>query len=69
MNQTITIDIINDKAIELLEDLEQKKLIRFHKEKIASENIDWISKYKGAMTKQPLKKINKQLDDLRLGWE
>jgi len=27
------------------------------------------ARYKGAMTKQPLNEVDKQLDDLRNGWE
>jgi len=68
MIQTVTIDIINDKALKLLQDLELLQLIRLHKEK-KTEVIDQVSKYKGAMTKQPLKDIEKQLFDLRDEWE
>jgi len=68
MIQTVTIDIINDKALKLLQDLELLQLIRLHKEK-KTEVTDQASKYKGAMTKQPLKDIEKQLFDLRDGWE
>ena len=31
--QTLTIDIINDQAVSLIQDMEQKKLIRVRKEK------------------------------------
>ncbi len=68
MIQTVTIDIINDKALKLLQDLELLQLIRLHKEK-KTEVIDQASKYKGAMTKQPLEDIENQLNDLRDGWE
>lgn len=68
--QTITIDIINNKAIRLLQDLELLQLIRMRKEKTqATTNINWAAKYKGAMTKQPLTDINNQLNELRNGWE
>jgi len=68
---TLTIDVLNDKALNLLKDLELLKIIRVRKDKKAvnsgSENL--IAKYKGAMTRQPLREIDKQLDDLRSEWE
>jgi len=52
--QTVTIDIINSKALKLLQDLELLKLIRLRKEKKSVVEIpnEWSSKYKGAMSKQ-----------------
>lgn len=68
--QTITIDIINNKAIRLLQDLELLQLIRMRKEKTQpAPGSNWASKYKGAMTKQPLADIESQLNELRNGWE
>lgn len=70
MIQTITIDIINDKAVRLLQDLELLQLIRLRKEKeqpATAEN--WAMKYKGAMQKQPLHEIDDQLKNLRNEWE
>lgn len=66
--RTITIDIINEKAIHLLQDLELLKLIRLRKEKAGQKNPDW-GKYKGAMSKQPISEIDQQLNDLRNEWE
>lgn len=68
--ERITIDIINKKAIRLLLDLELLQLIRIRKEKAQpSAAINRASKYKGAMTKQPLTDIDSQLNELRNGWE
>lgn len=68
--RTIRIDIINEKVLNLLRDLELLKLIRLRndspEEKIA--DIDW-SKYIGAMAKQPLNEIDQQLKGLRNEWE
>jgi hypothetical protein len=68
--RTITIDIINEKALNLLRDLEQLKLIRLRKEGSVEipSTMDW-SKYKGAMSKQPLNEISQQLNELRDEWE
>lgn len=67
--KTITIDIINEKAIHLLQDLELLKLIRIRKEKAGQNNgTDW-GRYKGAMSKQPITEIDQQLNELRSEWE
>lgn len=67
---TVTVDIINEKAMKLLEDMELLQLIRVHTEiKEHSNNKNWITKYKGAMTKQPLPEVDAQLKELRDGWE
>lgn len=65
--QTLKVDIINDKALSLLKDLELLQLIRLHDEEISSP-IDY-SKYKGAMTKESVVEVDDQLQNLREGWE
>ncbi|MBS1751891.1 MAG: hypothetical protein JST63_18475 [Bacteroidetes bacterium] len=68
--QTITIDILNSKAVKLLQDLEYLQLIRMHREnKQPVTAINWADKYKGAMTKESLTDIDNQLNELRNGWE
>ncbi|MCF8292403.1 MAG: hypothetical protein K9I70_01215 [Chitinophagaceae bacterium] len=68
--QTVTIDILNTKVVRLLQDLELMQLIRLRKDKMKTTNLNIeISKYKGAMTKQPLSEIDKQLSELRNEWE
>lgn len=68
--QTLTIDIINEKAVKLIQDMELLKLIRVRKEKPQqNEPLKWAAKYKGAMQKQPLKEVDSQLNDLRSSWE
>lgn len=68
--QTITIDVINKKALMLLKDLELLQLIRMRKEReFQRTSIDWATKYKGAMTKQPMIDIDRQLNELRNEWE
>lgn len=68
--RTITVDIISKEALDHLKDLEKKFLIRLH-EDCQPENqpkIDW-SKFKGAMSKEPVEKINHMLHELRSEWE
>jgi hypothetical protein len=69
--QTIIIDILNNKAVRLLHDLELLQLIRVRKEKSATDKsiVDWAAKYKGAMTKQPISDTDRQLNELRNEWE
>ncbi|AYD47319.1 hypothetical protein [Arachidicoccus soli] len=68
--ETVTIDILNSKAVRLLHDLELLQLIRVRKEKSQTETqINWSEKYKGAMSKQPLSNIDNQLNELRSAWE
>ena len=65
--QSLIVDIINVKALKLLQDLEMMQLIRLRKEPPAIYN--GITQYKGAMGKQPTSSVDEQLNDLRNGWE
>ncbi len=68
--QTITIDIINSKALRLLQDLELLQLIRLRKTNTFDNVIlTNTNKYKGSMSKQSIDDINSQLNDIRDGWE
>lgn len=68
--RTITIDIINDKALNLLRELELLKLIRLRRDESGEKQavMDW-TKYKGAMSKQSLSEIDQELNQLRSEWE
>jgi predicted DNA-binding protein with PD1-like motif len=66
--QTLIIDVINNKALRLLQDMELLQLIHVRREK-QQIAIDWVAKYKGAMTKQPLAEVENQLNELRNEWE
>ena len=67
--RTVTIDIINEKVLNLLRDLELLKLIRLRKDKLEHKTqIDWLN-YKGTMTRQPLDSVDEQLNKLRDEWE
>lgn len=68
--QTVTIDIINDKALSLLKNLEGLKLIRIRKNSVEQkDSINRIAKYKGAMQKESIEDIDNQLNELRQSWE
>ena len=67
--QTITIDIINEKALRLLKELEFLQLIRVRKEKAEQPATINFAKYKGMLSQQPLTEVDQQLHELRNGWE
>ena len=69
--KTITIDILHEKALDLLRDLESLKIIRLRSEKgeVKNASEDLVLKYKGQMSKQSLVEVEKQLHDLRNEWE
>lgn len=68
MNYTITIDIINEKVLKILLDLEQLNLIRLRlNNKSEGENI--IEQFKGTLTKKNISDVDQQLKELRSGWE
>lgn len=68
--QTVTVDILNSKAMKLLQDLELLQLIRVRKTKDLGETNEVLTKrYKGAMSKQPKEDIDNQLNELRNEWE
>lgn len=70
--KTVTIEILNKKALNLLKDLEKLHLIRLQKIKPGEGELNeknrW-ARYKGAMSKQPLSQIDQQLRELRNEWE
>jgi len=69
--QTVTIDIINSRAIKLLKELELLQLIHFRKDEKKSpvKLCNWAAKYKGSMTKQSITDVDDQLNELRNEWE
>ena len=67
--QSLVVDILNTKALKLLQDLELLQLIRLHQPQSKIQSVDWAVKYKGAMSQQPLTEIDQQLIELRNGWE
>jgi hypothetical protein len=65
--QTITLDFLDDNALNLLKNLEAMNVIRLHdvKENRRTHSKDAIKSYAGLMTKQPLDEIAQQLRDFR----
>ena len=66
--QTVTINILNDKALNLLKDLESLELIKMQQ---GNQNIspqESVANYKGAMRKKPTSELDRQLLKLRKEW-
>ncbi len=69
--RTITIDIINEKVLNLLKDMELLKLIRVHNDSEKRDSVkrdDW-KRFKGMLTSQPIEEVDRQLKELREEWE
>lgn len=68
---TLTIEVLNKKALKLLKDLEQLDIIRVRNNKSldhATPNHH-ITAYKGSMKAQTMGEINQQLENLRNEWQ
>jgi hypothetical protein len=66
--ETLIVDIINQNALKLLQDLELLQLIKVRREvKAEISNIELL-KYKGAMKKQPIEQIEQQFIQIRQDW-
>lgn len=67
--KTLIIDILNEEAIEVLEKLECQDLIRIRKKKTKpNTSNNSVTTYKGAMQKEPIDEVEKQLKELRESW-
>jgi hypothetical protein len=67
--QSIVVDILNERAVALLKDLESLQLIKLRvSQQNPNSKVDWTL-YKGAMTKEPISEVDKQLSNLRESWE
>jgi len=68
MTKTISIDILDDKALDLLKNLESLNLIRLHQGTIPFTDTSAIRFLRGKMTKQSPEEIERQLKELRGSW-
>jgi hypothetical protein len=67
--QTISVNIINEGVLRILDDLALLNLISIKNEKNENSTIsNTISNYKGKMKKQTAPEIDKQFEDLRNEW-
>ena len=64
--QTITLDILDNKALNLLKDLEALNVIRLYE--TDKQLVKSVKDLKGKMERQSIEEIDKQLSDLRNEW-
>lgn len=70
MMQTVTIDILNNKAEKLLQELELMQLIRVRRERNQPTTlINWAGNYKSSMEKQFSTRIDKPANKSSSEWE
>ena len=62
---TVTVDLVEDKALLLLEVLENMQLIRLRTPQQTSKSLAY---YKGILRGQPLSNVESQLKELRQSW-
>ncbi|MCF0073279.1 hypothetical protein LZD49_22555 [Dyadobacter sp. CY261] len=65
MQYTIKVDIVSDKALDLLKNLEDLHLIRLHESSLQVKDTSAIRFLKGKMTKQSPEEIERQFKELR----
>lgn len=70
--RTITIEVMNEGVIPLLQNLEQLQLLRlsWDGQRLTTDRplVAYQAKYEGKMTPQPLEEIDRQLKELRDEW-
>jgi len=68
--RTVTLDILDDKAINLLKDLETLNVIRIQEEQeVKKPFLNLAEKYSGKMTSQSIEEVDRQLKELRDEWD
>ncbi len=68
MDNTMLIQLTNQKAAELLRELEELHLIKVLKENIAPDKPKLSDKYKGIISKEQGKNLNEHIKKMRSEW-
>ena len=67
--ETIHIQVINQKAVELLRDLEEIQWIKVLEEKVEPVKMKLSEKYRGILTKEQGQKLNEHIKQMRSEWD
>ena len=67
--ETVTVEIINTKAMNLLKELEELNIIKIHKSEKNSLAKDKSSKYRGRLKSGHADRLLKQVEESRNEWE
>lgn len=68
MDNTMLIQITNEKAVKLLHELEELHLIRVLKENVTPVKTKLSDKYKGIISKEQGQKLNEHIKQMRSEW-
>ncbi|MDX1949136.1 MAG: hypothetical protein SFT90_01390 [Rickettsiales bacterium] len=66
--QRVTIDILNNNAINLLKELEQLDLIRM-REEVSAGKRNLSNKYKGIISPEQASMLNNHINEIRSEWK
>jgi hypothetical protein len=69
MENTMLIQLTNEKAIGLLHELEELQLIKVLKENIAPSKAKLSEKYRGVFTKDDARNFNEHTQEMRKEWD
>ena len=69
--KTVTLDVLNDKALNLLKDLEMLNWIKVRKEEkeVAPAKAKLSDKYKGIISKEKGRDLDLHIKQMRSEWE
>lgn len=67
--QTITIEILDDKALAILKELAFQRMIKLQQIEPADYKVAQMKSLKGAMKKQLISDVDNQLNELRNDWK
>ena len=68
MENTILIELTNEKALGLLHELEELKIIKVLKNNILPDKIKLSDKYKGSISKEQGQNLNEHIKKMRNEW-
>ena len=68
MDNTMLIQVTNQKAIKLLHELEELHLIKVLKENVAFTKTKLSGKYKGIISKEQGQSLNEHIQQMRSEW-
>lgn len=69
--KTVTLDVLNDKALNLLKDLEMLNWIKVRKEEkaVSSTKVKLSDKYRGIINKEQGQDLDLHIKQMRSEWE
>lgn len=69
MENTILIEVTNEKAVKLIHELEELHLIKILKETLSADPKRLSEKYRGSITKEQGASLNQHINQMRGEWD